>query len=191
MTSEQEKIFISKLKDGEESAYRYLFENYYNPLCRVALFYVEDPYVAENLAGDLFAFLWEERKRLIIHSSLRSYLFAAIRHQSLNYLQQAYTTRKVSLSEESAVTLLASSDSSPLGVLIEKELEEKIDSCINRLPPECRTVFNLSRIEQLSYEAIAKKIGISINTVRYHIKNALAFLRKELKENLTLLTLFF
>jgi RNA polymerase sigma-70 factor (ECF subfamily) len=185
MTNEQEKLLVSKLRAGEENAYRYLFENYYNPLCRVALFYVEDPYVAENLAEDLFAFLWEQRSTLVIHSSLRSYLFTAIRHRSLNYLQQAYTTNKVSLSEESVVTLLASSDSSPLGLLIEKELEEKINSCIDQLPQECRKVFNLSRIEGLSYEAIAAEVGISLNTVRYHIKNALATLRQKLKENMT------
>jgi len=187
MINEREKSLILQLAAGEESAYRYLFETYYNSLCRVALLYVGDSFVAENLAGELFASLWEQRSTLNIRSSLRSYLFTAIRHRSLNYLQQAYTTQTVPLSEESVVTLLASSDSSPLGLLIEKELEEKIIACINQLPPECRAVFNLSRIEQLPHEAIAKKIGISVNTVRYHIKNALAFLRKELKENLSCL----
>ena len=182
MTREQEIVLIAQLAKGEDGAYRYLFEKYYNSLCHVALFYVGDPDVAENLAEDLFAFLWESRSALDIHSSLRAYLFTAIRHRSLNYLQTAYNTQTVPLSNESVVNLLASSDSSPLGLLIEKELEEKIDSCIGRLPQECRTVFTLSRIDQLSYEAIAKKIGISINTVRYHIKNALAILRKELIE---------
>ena len=178
--NDREKLLVSQLIAGDEAGYRYLFEKYYNSLCRVALFYVNDPYAAENIVGDLFAFIWETHTVLAIHSSLRSYLFTAVRRRSINYLQEAYTTRKVSLSEDSVVTLSASSDSSPLGLLIEKELEEKIDFCINKLPRECRSVFILSRMEHLSYEAIAEKTGISVNTVRYHIKNALSALRKEL-----------
>ena len=55
---------------------------------------------------------------------------------------------------------------------------------------ECRTVFKKSRFEQKKYEEIALELGISINTVKYHIKNALALLQKRLDNYLHLLIIY-
>lgn len=48
----------------------------------------------------------------------------------------------------------------------------------------CRRVFSLSRIEGLSNEAVAKQLGLSVNTVKYHIKHALSLLRQHLSRYL-------
>lgn len=184
---EQEENILSQLRAGNDSAYRYLFDQYYVSLCRVANFYVDDSFIAENIVGDLIFYLWQQHDSLEIHTSLRAYLFTAIRRRSLNYLQEAHVTRETTLSDEIASTAYSTAEDTPLGTLIEKELEEKIALCVKQLPDECRAVFILSRYEQLSYEVIAEQLGISTNTVRYHIKNALATLRKQLKEYLPVL----
>lgn len=184
---EQEDHILSQLKAGNDSAYRYLFDHYYVSLCRVANLYVEDSFVAENLVGDLILYLWEQHDALVIHTSLRAYLFTAIRHRALNYLQTSHVVRETTLSDEIASTALSISEETPLGTLIEKELDKQISSCVAQLPDECRAVFTLSRYEQLSYDAIAERLGISTNTVRYHIKNALATLRKQLSDYLPIL----
>jgi RNA polymerase sigma-70 factor (ECF subfamily) len=44
---------------------------------------------------------------------------------------------------------------------------------INALPDECQKVFRMSRFEGKKYSEIAVTLGISINTVKYHIKNAI------------------
>ena len=185
--NEQEENILSQLRAGNDNAYRYLFDHYYVSLCRVANFYVKDSFIAENLVGDLIFYLWQQHDSLDIHTSLRAYLFTAIRRRSLNYLQEAHVTRETTLSDELASTAHFNAEETPLGSLIEKELEGKIASCVAQLPDECRAVFTLSRHEQLSYDAIAEQLGISSNTVRYHIKNALATLRKQLKEYLPVL----
>ncbi|MBB3188663.1 RNA polymerase sigma-70 factor [Microbacter margulisiae] len=185
--NEQEALLLAQLKAGNDKAYRYLFDHFYVSLCRVANMYVEDHFTAENLVGDLMLTLWEQREILEIHTSLRAYLFTAIRRRCLNYLQEAHVTREISLSDDVSFIALSESDSTPLGTLIEKELEEKIACCVSELPDECRAVFLLSRQEQLSYDAIATKLSISPNTVHYHIKNALATLRRQLKEYLPIL----
>lgn len=185
--NEQEALLLAQLKAGDDKAYRYLFDHFYVHLCRVANMYVEDHFTAENLVGDLMLTLWEQREILEIHTSLRAYLFTAIRRRCLNYLQEAHVTRETSLSDDISFIALSESDSTPLGTLIEKELEEKIACCVAQLPDECRSVFLLSRHEQLSYDAIAAKLSISPNTVHYHIKNALATLRRQLKEYLPIL----
>jgi RNA polymerase sigma-70 factor (ECF subfamily) len=68
--------------------------------------------------------------------------------------------------------------------LLENELEEKINQSIENLPEDCRNVFKKSRFENKRYEQIAAESGISVNTVKYHIKNALAQLKKDLSDYL-------
>jgi RNA polymerase sigma-70 factor (ECF subfamily) len=75
----------------------------------------------------------------------------------------------------------------PLGYLLEQELEEELERSIEALPEECRVVFKKSRFEQKKYEEIARELNISVNTVKYHIKNALAFLQKRMSGYLKLL----
>jgi len=188
--NEQEETIISQLKEGNEKAYRYLFDHYYVLLCRVANFYVGDAFVAENLVEDLISYLWEKRASLKIRTSLRAYLYTAIRHRSLNYLKQANVTRETNLSvfaDDAADFVFPVSESTTLVSLIEKELDEKISACVARLPDESRVIFCMSRYDNMTYKAIADRQGISINTVRYHIKNALATLRKNLREYLLVL----
>lgn len=72
-----------------------------------------------------------------------------------------------------------------MAVLLEKELEQEIEKSIQNLPKECRTVFQMSRFEDMKYQEIADKLNISVNTVKYHIKNALAILNKDLSRYLT------
>ena len=81
-------------------------------------------------------------------------------------------------------------DKQPLGMLLEQELEDELKRSIDELPLECRRVFYKSRFEQKKYEEIAEELGISVNTVKYHIKNALAFLQKRLGNYLKLLIIY-
>jgi RNA polymerase sigma-70 factor, ECF subfamily len=186
---DQEEYIIAQLKDGNESAYRYLFDKYYVKLCRVAKLYTGDNYTSENIVGDLIFYLWENHDRITVHTSLSSYLFTSIRNRCLNYLQQSSIVHESHFSAtfpELIENVPVENDASPLGVIIEKELELKINDSIEHLPEECRNVFKLSRYENLSYDEIAGRLGISVNTVRYHIKNALSTLRTNLREYLTL-----
>jgi RNA polymerase sigma-70 factor (ECF subfamily) len=86
--------------------------------------------------------------------------------------------------KESESVQYAQSSEYPLAVLLESELEEKIRQCVENLPEDCRNVYRKSRYEDKSHEQIARESGISINTVKYHIKNALARLKNDLAEYL-------
>lgn len=184
---EQDITILSQLRKGDEDAYHYLFTHYYADLYKVAFLYVDNPFVAEDLVADLMLYLWQQRDSIDIHTSLRAYLFTAIRRRALNYLQEAHKTHEVTLSEEVASTAFSDPETNPLGTLVEKELEEKITLCVEQLPIECRTVFTLSRYDKLSYEEIAERLGISTHTVGYHISHALAILRIHLSEYMPVL----
>lgn len=174
---------LIRLKNGDELAYRYLYDQYYSKLCRVANFYVKDTFVSENLVGDLIFSMWENREKLEIVESLNSYLFTSIRNRCFNYLKQAHVRREVSFTKARDVELIYSVHSEndlPVGILIEKELEHKITLSIDQLPLQTKKVFQLKRSEELSYEEISNQLDISVNTVKYHMKSALQTLRVEL-----------
>lgn len=184
-----EEYLLKGLREGHERAYRELFDIYYHRLFSIARQYLQDDFTADTIVGDLFYHLWEKRKSLHIEISLNAYLIRSIRNLSVNYLQKNYVEREIDL--QSVSPLLFVNEEYPLGILLEKELAKKIQDEIKLLPPETRQVFVLSRMEELTNNEIAERVGISVNTVKYHMKQALAILRVRLKDYLILVLSFF
>ena len=180
------------ISDGEEWAYRAIYDRHYEVLCRVAYDYVKDQYLAESIVGDTIFHIWERREQLNIQGPIRRYLIRAVRNKCLDLLASQYVRRTVSegdmVSEEESQNLLDGVDDiSPLGILLEKELEDKVVEAVESLPSECRAVFEKSRFEGKSYQEIADSLGISINTVKYHIKGAIARIYAHLERYLILI----
>ena len=190
-----ETLIVEQLKTGNEDAYQYIYDRHYALLCHVANGYVKDHFLAETIVGDTIFHLWEIRETLEISVSIRSYLLRAVRNRCINYLNSEWEKREISFSslmpDEITDDKMTISDSHPLGTLLERELEEEIYKAIDKLPNECRRVFDKSRFEGKSYEEISQELGISVNTVKYHIKNALASLQTNLSKYLITLLLFF
>ena len=113
-----------------------------------------------------------------------------VRNRCIDYLKSQYHKREVAHSDtglrDFPVLQYVKDDDYPLGKLLEKELEDEIMNAINRLPNECRRVFYMSRFENRKYEEIAQELKISVNTVKYHIKHALALLHEDLGKYLTM-----
>lgn len=190
-----EQLIVEQLKQGNEEAYKYLYRHHYALLCHVASGYVGDDFLAETLVGDVIFHLWEIRETLAVQTSLRSYLMCAVRNRCLDYLASKREKSEVAFSslggDEEMKERYIVSDDYPLGTLLEQELEEEIRSAIRRLPEMCRKVFLMSRFGGKSYEEIADALHISVNTVKYHVKTALASLRKDLGQYLLGLLLLF
>lgn len=186
----QEQILLQKLKLGDENAYRYVFDTHYGVLCSIASEFLKDDFLAETIVGDVILYLWEKRETIEIQSSLRAYLVKAVRNKCLNYQQLQYVVKETRLSEQiehlDINGNLLVSDSQPLAILLEKELENKIEQSINDLSDECRKVFQMSRFDQKKYDDIARELNISVNTVKYHMKNALSKLRNDLSKYISL-----
>lgn len=189
-------LIIEQLKQGKEEAFRYIYKQHYVLLCRFANQMLEDASLAEEVVDDVIFYLWEHREEIEIKCSIRSYLMRAVRNHCLNEL---YSRRK---REELLVSSFFSpeniefldrifvEDGHPLGHLLEQELEDELMRNIEELPQECRTVFKKHRFEEKKYEEIATELNISINTVKYHIKNALNLLHQRMDRYLKLLILY-
>ena len=113
--------------------------------------------------------------------------------KSLIALKQQETEIRFSTIEQAGIQLqnIVSDNEHPLGNLLKEELESKIHESINKLPPACKQVFTMSRFREMSYEEISRELGISVNTVKYHIKSALVILKKELGTFLCIIFAFY
>lgn len=188
-----EKLIIEKLKQGDQKAFKYVFDRYYVLLCRFANQMLNDTSLAEEIVDDAIFYLWEHRKEIEITYSIRAYLMRAVRNRCLNELNslshRAELNFSTYISPENMEFLetLFKDDDHPLGTLLEHELEDELICCIESLPEECRWVFKKSRFEQKKYEEIAEELHISVNTVKYHIKNALAYINSHLADYLKII----
>ena len=191
MEKKEELHLIHSLKSGNNQAYKYIYDHHYVLLCKIAYEFLKDDFLAESIVDDIIFHLWEKRDTLEITTSLRSYLVQAVRNRCINYLNLEREKREVRFSvidqQGEWINSVFPSDDYPLARLLENELEQEIRNAIDRLPEECKVVFKKSRFEEKRYEQIAEELGISVNTVKYHIKNAISRLSADLSKYLLLL----
>lgn len=145
----------------------------------------------EDIVQEIFLHIWEKKQQLIGSGELRFYLYTAVRNNCYTHLQK---------NKKSLVTPLSGQETSiPLVEAAAKENKEKdfdslMKEALEQLPPRCREVFVLSRVEKLTYQQIADRLNISAKTVENQIGKALKVLRnfvKKNRQNITVITLLF
>lgn len=184
-------VLIEKIKKGNIDAFEIIFKRYYKKLCIYAEDFVKEKSMAEEIVSDVFYKIWENKENLNITKSLQAYLFTSVQNTSIKYLEHLKVLKKYNEFATAALQnkelLYSSNDNYPIANLISKEIESEINSAIQALPEQCRQIFCMHRFNDLSYEEIAGKLDLSINTVRTQMMRALKKLKESLREYLPLL----
>jgi len=168
------------LRRGDEAAFEGIFRQWYEPLCGYASRLTDgDLDEAEDLVQQVFVKLWERREQLDIAWSLKGYLYKTVHNTALNRLRTAKTHSRYL--DFNAAQL--EKEHTPPDFAV-GELAERIQNALEKLPPQCRHIFELSRFEELKYREIADQLGISIKTVETQMGKALRLLRFQLAEYL-------
>lgn len=156
-----------------------LFRQYYTPLCRFAAHILGDGGQAEEVVDDVFFRLWQMGGDADAISLMRPYLYQAVRRRCINEMRSAAAHAYGNIVDVSSregidfLDTLFGDGQHPLGELLLKELDGKVRDAVASLPEPCREVYLMSREQGMTYEQIAAEMGISVNTVKYHIKHAL------------------
>lgn len=190
-----EKELLKSLKKGNEKSFELVFKTYYSKLCTFAFDYTKQLETAEDLVKDFFVLFWNNREKLEITTSLSGYMFRSVRNSCINYLErEKKKNTSLSYDDLSNINLKIQqpiSQDYPIENIFAKELETYIHFHIDKLPDNCREIFNLSRFEGLSHKKIAEQLNISENTVKVQIYRALKKLRSAISTKTILLFHFF
>ncbi|HEY4788753.1 MAG TPA: RNA polymerase sigma-70 factor [Bacteroidales bacterium] len=187
-----EEAIIRELKAGNEREFEQVFKKYYPMLYYEARGYTGSYDLAEDIVCDVFTRIWQNRERLFVNTSLREYLIKSVHNSAIDYYRhkKAQDKLKSGVEETHQAFTLEDLGETPLDYILTLELEDRIKRAIDKLPEQYKRTFLLSRLNDLTYEEIAKEMGISVNSVKTNIKNALAKLREQLKDFFIIIFIF-
>jgi RNA polymerase sigma-70 factor (family 1) len=168
---------IELWRTGNEKAYRTLFDRYFYKLYNYTLKLISDKNVSEEIVMDVMLAVWQKRDLLNTSLSFSAYLYKSVKNRLIDHL------RKQNLPTVSLDQSLVEPPSSFItdSRLLHKELECLYRTSLNRLPPQKKRIFTMSREEGSSYKEIADRLQLSKNTVENHMVAALRLLKDQMK----------
>jgi RNA polymerase sigma-70 factor (ECF subfamily) len=176
--ADDDRALLDRLRHGDEAAYDAIFRAWYAPLVRRTTGMVRERAVAEELVQDVMLELWRRRETLDVNRSIAGYLFQAARNRALNHLRHLQVERR----DLAQAAPEPSRDAPAPATLAAEELDAAIRRTMDELPPRCRQVFELSRVQGLRYAEIAESLGISVKAVEAQMSRALRTFRERLAE---------
>lgn len=166
---------LNLVKNGDAIAFKEIFKRYWSKLYIYSFNILNEKDLCEDIVQEVFTDLWFRREEIQI-GDLRSFLYQSVRNQIFKQFRRS--KYKTDLLNQLSIFL------DEKGIVEEfeiKELNEKINYTVSKLPEQRRMIFQLSRKEELSNKEISEKLNISLQTVKNQITKALKFLRKSIK----------
>ena len=183
----EDKSIIRKFKEGDAVAFDAIYHMYSKKLYNFACGLLKDPDSAGELVQEVFVNLWEKRNQIDTQFNFENYIFTITYNSIRKFFRKKSMENKVKdfLLKNSPEAIENTDDS-----IIFDELLVLANQTIEKLPPKRKTVYKLSRQEEMSIKEIAGKLNISTRTAESHLAKALKFLKEELA-GISLLTLLF
>jgi RNA polymerase sigma-70 factor (ECF subfamily) len=165
------------VKLGSTQAYEILFERYYKFLCLQASLLLMDEAEAEDLVVELFVEVWHKQIYRKIEQSFKAYLYRAVRNKCINAVRKKKLIRQ--RQEEYEVSFPR--EGMPPRIE-QRELAANINSVLEAFPKQRLRAFTLVYIEKKRYREAADEMGLSVNSVKTHLKLAIQVLRNKLEQ---------
>ena len=177
MNSSNDHELLLLMRRDNSSAFEKLFIKYHKRVYAFALKLLTSPLDAEEVVQNVFMSVWNQRKQIKITNTFTSYLFGITRHVIYDSIQQknryeAFIEYYLQHNQDYA---FITDDEVHF-----RELKEKLNILIEKLPERRKEIFLLNRDSGLTYKEISTKLNITENTVDTQIRNALNFLRDHL-----------
>lgn len=172
-----EKKLIDQMKAGDPVAFGKIYDHYSQAIYGKLLKFVKISAVADEMLQDIFLKVWENRHTLDSNYSLKPWLYRVTENEIYKFY------RKVALDVKLQTHILQTFDELYTHTEEDyylKESRKLLQDAMTDMPPRCREVFELCRLQGKSYEEAALQLDISISTVSNHLVRATAIVRKTL-----------
>ncbi|MBN9299199.1 MAG: RNA polymerase sigma-70 factor [Filimonas sp.] len=183
--SYNEKILLEQIASGNASAFGTLFQQYKDKVYALCMYMTRSELIAEEITQETFLKVWVKRTELTHVNYFNAYLRTIARNEVISYLRRMAKEQLVLTATQLQPSQLQ--ENTVDHIVAYREYERLLKKFIDQLPRQQRIAYLLSREEGLSYEAIAAKMGLSIETVREYIKKALRAIRTFVENNIPLL----
>jgi RNA polymerase sigma-70 factor (family 1) len=174
------KILLWRIANmSDEKAFKQFFEIYADRLYQFAFSFLKNKQIAEEAVADVFFKIWLMRTTLPKIDNIKAYLFKATYNTTVNYLDDEKKRKAIGLDDikvELDIDRIC-----PETELINKELKGKIEQAIESLPPRCKMIYKLAKVERMKYKEIAELLDISVKTIDNQLTIAIKKIGEEIK----------
>lgn len=168
---------VQALTKGDPAAFREIYERYQGMVFLFAFRLTKSKDTADDVVQELFAKIWEQRQSIRIEKNFEGYLRTITRNLIMDFFRKAARSREL---QAKLIQNMQSLQQTHVEELIERELRRLHQQAIERLSPQRKKVYLLSREEEMSYDEIASHLGISKHTVRNQIASSIKSIREYL-----------
>ena len=180
MSEKQDKELLELVINGSRQAFGELYTRYKGQLMRYCKQFLKDETGSEDVVQDVFLQLWEKRDSIGTIVSFSGYLHTLAQNRILNMFRQfdvhSRFARHILMNEKD--TTNETEDS-----IITNDYVELLNKAIECLSPRQKEIFQLSRIQGLTYREISELMQISLDTVQEHASLALKKIRGYLEQH--------
>jgi RNA polymerase sigma factor, sigma-70 family len=169
----KEKDLLRSVSLGNESAFREIYD-YYRPIVfTTAKRLLNETWTAEEIVQDTFLQIWLKRKELNNIENFSGWLYTIASHLTYNALLKKDRKRK----NESQLTPSVIDPLTPAESLLHKEYDKILEDAVNRLPPKQKQTYILLKKEGKKREEAASELGVSPETVKWNLEQAMRSIR--------------
>jgi RNA polymerase sigma-70 factor (family 1) len=179
---------LSKVAEGDQRAFRVLYDFYYNRIYAFALCLLKSDLLAEEVTQETFLKLWKKGYDLNQILNVESFLIAVTRNRSFDILRRSKLEIKAD-QKRTKVWVEGHNDTEESIIL--NDTRRILQSAIDLLPPQQKLVYQLCQQEGLKYEEAADKLSLSTLTVQSYMKLALRNVRKYMVKHAELVAIIF
>lgn len=165
------ELWISICNGDDRKAFELLFHQLNGRLIKFCTLYIRQREAAEEIVSDVFVKCWINRKMLVEIQNPETYLYVAVKNQSLNHIKKYSNVHLVELEDVHELKLVNSFD--PEKEMEHRELVITLDQAINSLPQQCKIIFKLIKDEGMKYKEVAVILDISPRTVQTQLFRAI------------------
>lgn len=189
MVKEKDLELLQAVNEANAEAFKVLFDKHWKRIYQLALKKLPTEEDASDITQEVFFIIWRNRGYLDVKTNFQGYLNSMLRHKIYDfYAEKNRLPVFIPIDEQADYwdDSFRNSESEDYS-----ELNRQIKEEIQAMPDKMRDVFLLSRYDNLSAKQISEKLGISIQTVRNQISNALKRLRDRFGDKLAWLLLLY